>query len=55
MKTMYVLYMGCVGNLPKVNMDIQYAQPVYLRLILHSQTMESKQKQLPDNDFNCRC
>jgi hypothetical protein len=28
------------------NMDIQYAQAAVLRLILHSQVMESKQKQL---------
>jgi predicted amidohydrolase len=53
----YVAIAGCVGNLPKVNnMDIQYASGCFTPLILHSQVMESKQKQPKyRNDFNCRC
>jgi predicted amidohydrolase len=41
----YVAIAGCVGNLPKVNMDIQYAQAAVYTLILLFLVMESKQKQ----------
>jgi predicted amidohydrolase len=52
----YVAIAGCVGNLPKVNnMDIQYAQAAVYTPSDFAFPMESKQKQLHRNDFNCRC
>jgi predicted amidohydrolase len=53
----YVAIAGCVGNLPKSTIWIFSMHSGCLHpLILHSQAMESKQKQLKyRNDFNCRC